>query len=75
MKQSFIISTTSIMRINMRLIKASQFLRQFDFNIKYKFDKEHILFDTLSKLININIDISISKDHFEFDILFIIILI
>ena len=74
-KQNFIIFTTSIMRMNMKLIKTFQIFYQFDFNIKYKLDKKHIIFDILLRLININIDVSISKDYFELDALFIITLI
>ena len=56
----------------MKLMKTSQFFRQFDLDVKYKFNKKHILFDILSRLTSINIDISILKDYFKFDILFII---
>ena len=69
-KQNFIIFTTSTMRINIKLIKTFQFLRQFDLDIKYKLKKKHIMLNVLSKLININIDVSISKNHFELDALF-----
>ena len=68
-KQNFIISTTSIIKINVKLIYASQFLRQFNLNIKHKFEKKHIISNALSKLINLNFDKNISSDHFELDAL------
>ena len=70
MKQNSIISTTSTMRMNVRLIRASQFLRQFDLDVRHKPGKEHILPDALSRLTSINTDVSISKDHSELDALF-----
>ena len=55
------------MRINVRFIRASQFLRQFNFNVKYKSEKEHIISNALSRFVNLNFDKNISSDHFELD--------
>ena len=56
--------------MNVKLIRAFQFLRQFNFNIKYEFEKKHIISNALSKLINLNFDKNISSDHFELDALY-----
>ena len=49
----------SINKFNFRLIKISQYLSQFKLNVRYKFDKQHIVFDILFKLIN---DLTIEKN-------------
>ena len=40
--------------MNIRLMRAFQFLKQFRFDIKYKFGKKYIISNVLSRLININ---------------------
>lgn len=42
------------MKINIRLVRASQFLKQFHLIVKYKSGKEHIIIDTLNKLASTN---------------------
>lgn len=69
MKQSSITSTTSIMRMNIRLVRASQFLRQFPLDVRHKPGKEHIVPDTLSRLTSTNKS-SLSSSHDELDTLF-----
>lgn len=54
MQQSSITSTSSIMRMNVRLVKASQFLRQFHLIVRHKSGKEHIIPDALSRLASAN---------------------
>ena len=54
-RQSSITTTTLTLRLNMRLIRASQFLRQFRLNIRYKPSKDHIVLDALSRLASANI--------------------
>ena len=66
MKQSSIVSTTSTMRMNTRLIRASQFLKQFDLDITNKPGKEHIIPDALSRLASLNHD-QLPEDHSELD--------
>ena len=56
------------MRINIRLISISQFFKQFRLNIKYKFNKKYIVFDTLLRLINIKS--TFFKNHSKFDVLY-----
>ena len=42
------------MRLNLRLMRASQFLQQFKLNVCHKSGKEHIVPDALSRLISAN---------------------
>lgn len=42
------------MRMNIRLVHASQFLRQFRLDVRHKPDKEHIVPDALSRLASLN---------------------
>ena len=58
------------MKMNVKLIRASQFLRQFNLNVKYKPEKKHIISDALSRFVNLNFDKNISSDHFELDALY-----
>ena len=53
-KQNSIVSTTSTMRINVRLVRASQFLRQFNLEVRHKPKKEYIISDALSRLASVN---------------------
>ena len=62
-------STTSTMRINVRLIQASQFLRQFYLKVTHKFKKEHILPNTLSRLASCSLSI-LPNNHSKLDALF-----
>ena len=73
MKQSSITSTSLTTRINVRLVRALQFLRQFHLDVRYKPGKEYIILDALSCLISTNYDATSSKDndYFELDVLFI----
>ena len=54
MQQSSITSTSSTMKMNVRLIRASQFLRQFHLIVRHKPGKEHIIPDALSRLASAN---------------------
>ena len=64
----------SIDKLNFRLVKAFDYIQHFELKICHKFDKQHIVFDALFKLVNINIDVA-SIDESEFDALFIITLV
>ena len=68
-KQSSITSTTSTMRMNVRLVRASQFLRQFQLDVKHKPGKEHIVPDALSSLASVT-KLTLPKDHSELDVLY-----
>ena len=57
-------------KLNLRLIRAFIYLSQFQLNIKYRFDKKHVIFDVLSRLSfdNDQIDNRInSDDNLNFD--------
>ena len=69
MRQNSIVSTTSTMRMNTRLIRASQFLKQFNLNISYKPGKEYIVPDALSRLASLNKH-ELPDHHSELDSLF-----
>lgn len=44
------------MRLNLWLIRTSQFLQQFKLDVRHKPGKEHIIPDALSRLANVNTD-------------------
>ena len=54
MQQSSITSTSSTIRMNVRLVRASQFLQQFRLVVRHKPGKEHIIPDMLSRLASAN---------------------
>ena len=68
LQQSSITSTTSTMRLNLRLVRASQFLQQFKLDVRYKPGKEHIIPDALSRLASANRHPD--PEHSELDALF-----
>lgn len=53
-KQSSIVSISSTMRINVCLVRVSQFLRQFNLDVRHKPGKEHIVPDALLCLASAN---------------------
>ena len=57
------------MRVNLRLVQASQFPQQFKLNIYNKSDKEYIILDTLSRLASGN-TWHPNLQHSELDALF-----
>jgi hypothetical protein len=62
-KQTSIISTNFVMRMNLRLIRVSQFLSQFsNLKIRHKSRKCHLIFDALFRLQSLNKK-DLSKDH------------
>ena len=68
LKQTSIVSTSTL-RLNVRLIRASQFLRQFNLQVSHKPGKEHILPDALSRLASLNGE-QLSDEHSELDVLY-----
>lgn len=68
-KQSFITSTISTIRLNLQLVRASQFLQQFKLDVCHKLGKEYIILDTLSHLASINVGPAKSS-YSELDTLF-----
>lgn len=68
-QQSSITSTTLMMRLNLRLVRVSQFLQQFILEVRHKLGKEHIIPDTLSRLTSSNTG-QADPQHSELDALF-----
>lgn len=68
LQQSSITSTISTMRLNLRLVRASQFLQQFKLNVRHKPGKEHIVPDALSRLASTSRHPD--PEHSELDALF-----
>jgi hypothetical protein len=70
-KQTSIISTNFVMKMNLRLVRASQFLSQFsNLKIRHKFEKYHLISDALFRLQSLNKK-DLSDDHDELDELFV----
>jgi hypothetical protein len=70
-KQTSIISTNFVMRMNLRLIRVSQFLNQFsNLKIRHKSKKYHLISDALSRLQSL-IKENLSDDHAELNELFV----
>lgn len=61
--------TTSIMRLNLQLVKVFQFIKQFKLNIRHKLGKKHIILDILSHLTSVKIIFADSL-YLELDALF-----
>ena len=71
-QQSSISSMNSTIPINVRLVRALQFLCQlFKLEIRHKLDKEHIVFDALSHLVSANTNLpSLDPEYSELDALY-----
>ena len=70
-------TTISIDQLNLRLVRVSDYIQRFNFDIRHKSDKQHIVSDVLSRLVSDNINASMTRnsDESEFDVLFTISLI
>lgn len=60
---------SSMMRINVWLVRASQFLRLFHLIVRHKSEKEHIIWDVLSRSANTN-NSGHDSEYAKFDVLF-----
>ena len=69
LQQSSITSTTSTMRLNLQLVRASQFLQQFKLDVRLKSGKEHIIPDALSRVASANVG-QADPSYSELDALF-----
>ena len=70
--------TFFIDKLNLRLMRVSNYIQRFNLNIRHKFEKQHIVFDALSRLVTDNALESILRKSFaeeELDALFIMSLI
>ena len=70
---TFIISSTN--KLNLRLIKAFNYVQRFNLKIRHKFKIQHVIFDVFSRFASFNIEIQLQNHENEFDVLFIVILI
>ena len=48
-------------KLNLRLIKAFDYIQRFEIELRHKSDKQHIVFDVFSRLVNINIGTAFEK--------------
>ena len=69
-----ILSTTLINRLNLRLIRASDYIQRFSLTLKYIPSKTNIILDVLSRFEIIN-ELLINLENLELDVLFVVIII
>lgn len=70
-KQKSVIVTNSTMRLNLRLVRVSQFLSQFlNLDIRHKLEKYHVISNALSRLKSLNISEIKKNDHSKLDVLY-----
>ena len=67
-KQSSL-NTTLTVRLNLRLIRASQYLQRFELEVRHKSSKKNVVLDTLSRLVSSN-KYTIPLDYTELDALY-----
>lgn len=70
MQQSFITSINFIIKMNVWLVRASQFLRQFYLIVCYKLKKKHIILDAMNRLASANC-LSHNLEYIKLDALFV----
>ena len=59
-------------KLNLRFVKTFDYIQRFDVELRHKSNKQHIVFDALSRFVNFNIDIASSKK--KLNVFFIIVL-
>ncbi len=74
-KQTSLI-TFFINKLNLRLIRASNYLQRFNLNIRYKLNKQHIVLDALLRLVFANVNAKVFSNDIlvkkgELDALFV----
>ena len=50
-------------KFNLRFIRIFDYIQRFEIELRHKSNKQHIVFDAFSRLININIDTAFEKDE------------
>ena len=60
--KQFTLTTSIINKLNFRFVRTSKFFNRFNFDIRHKPNKKHVIFDALSRLISVNFE-----THFKFD--------
>ena len=66
-----ILSTTLINKLNLRLIRISDYIQRFSLTLKYVFNKINIIPDTLSRLEIMN-ELPTNLENLELNVLFIV---
>ena len=65
-----------INKLNFRLIRAFDYIQRFNFDIKYKLEKQYVILNVLFKFVNNNTNSLVKNvDKNEFDVIFTIFLI
>lgn len=57
-----------MMKLNLKLVQASQFFQQFKLEVCHKLEKEYVILNALSRLLSTNIAL-INPHHLELDTL------
>ena len=57
------------MRMNTRLVRASQFIQQFNLDIRHKSEKNHVISDALFRLASINENERLKNEYSKLDVL------
>ena len=65
------LTISSIDKLNLRLVRAFDYIQRFNLKIRHKFDKQHIVSNALFRLISVNTNSS-NHNEDEFDALFIV---
>ena len=55
-------TTTSIDKLNLRLVRAFNYIQRFDLKLRHKLNKAYIISDALFKFLSINTDTTHEKD-------------
>ena len=72
-KITFIILLTN--KLNLRLIKAFDYVQRFNLKIRYEFEIQYVIFDAFSRFASFNIEIQLQNHKNKFNVFFIVILI
>ena len=64
------LTTTSTVRLNLRLVRASQYLQRFDLDVRHKPGKSNVIPDALSRLPSTNQHTALPPEHAELDALY-----
>lgn len=57
-------------KLNLRFVRVSKFFKRFDFDIRHKFNKKHVVFDAFSRLSSVNFEINLKSKN-EVNVLYI----
>ena len=69
------LTTSFTNKLNLRLIKASDYVQRFNLKIRYKLEAQHVIPNALSRFANLNTEIQLQNHKNELNVLFTAILI